>query len=147
MKAISLWQPWASAIFGPKRYETRGWQTPYRGPLLIHAAKTWNAELKLILYEFQDDGILPRGEYPKGALLGIVDLVAIERTDDVRAGRGKYPLGEHELKLGNFSDGRFAWRLENPRRFEEPILFAGKQGIFDVSHPLILALVNSMAVA
>lgn len=41
MKAISLWQPWAALIaVGAKTIETRSWGTNYRGPLLIHAAKT-----------------------------------------------------------------------------------------------------------
>ena len=41
MKAISLWQPWASAIaIGEKTIETRSWWTPHRGALAIHAAKT-----------------------------------------------------------------------------------------------------------
>ncbi|TRU31740.1 MAG: ASCH domain-containing protein [Microcystis aeruginosa Ma_QC_B_20070730_S2] len=40
MKAISLWQPWASLVAnGLKLYETRGWPTKYRGVLAIHAAK------------------------------------------------------------------------------------------------------------
>ena len=40
MKAISFWQPWATAIAaGVKKIETRGWQTAYTGPLAIHAAK------------------------------------------------------------------------------------------------------------
>src|SRR3989339_577320 len=40
MKAISLWQPWASlCAVGAKLYETRSWSTSYRGPLLICAAK------------------------------------------------------------------------------------------------------------
>ena len=40
MKAITLWQPWASLIaVGAKTIETRGWATNYRGPLAIHAAK------------------------------------------------------------------------------------------------------------
>lgn len=43
MKAISLWQPWASLIAcGAKPYETRSWSPP-RGligqPIAIHAAK------------------------------------------------------------------------------------------------------------
>ena len=38
VRAISLWQPWATLIAnGHKRYETRAWRTAYRGPLLIHA--------------------------------------------------------------------------------------------------------------
>lgn len=40
-RALSLWQPWASLIaVGAKAVETRGWSTPYRGLLAIHAAKT-----------------------------------------------------------------------------------------------------------
>ena len=40
MRAISLWQPWASVVaLGSKRIETRHWSTGHRGPLAIHAAK------------------------------------------------------------------------------------------------------------
>jgi len=39
MKAISLWQPWASLLaIMAKIYETRSWETRYRGPIAIHAA-------------------------------------------------------------------------------------------------------------
>lgn len=39
MKAITLWQPWASLwACGAKKYETRSWATNYRGPIAIHAA-------------------------------------------------------------------------------------------------------------
>lgn len=34
MKAISLWQPWASLwMAGRKRFETRHWETKHRGAL------------------------------------------------------------------------------------------------------------------
>lgn len=40
MKAISIRQPWASLIAsGHKTIETRTWPTPYRGDLLICAAR------------------------------------------------------------------------------------------------------------
>lgn len=40
MKAITLWQPWASLVAcGAKIIETRSWPTSYRGPLAIHASK------------------------------------------------------------------------------------------------------------
>lgn len=41
MKALSIMQPWASAILHlGKRLENRGWQgCSYRGPLLLHASK------------------------------------------------------------------------------------------------------------
>ena len=39
MKAITIWQPWASLLAcGGKRFETRSWATSYRGPIAIHAA-------------------------------------------------------------------------------------------------------------
>lgn len=39
MKAITIWQPWASLMAcGAKQFETRGWATSYRGPIAIHAA-------------------------------------------------------------------------------------------------------------
>jgi hypothetical protein len=39
MKALTIWQPWATLIAaGVKRIETRSWSTDYRGPLAIHAA-------------------------------------------------------------------------------------------------------------
>lgn len=38
MKALTLWQPWASLVaLGIKTIETRSWGTRYRGPLVIHA--------------------------------------------------------------------------------------------------------------
>lgn len=40
MRALSIQQPWASAIvLGHKPVENRTWKTSYRGPLLIHAGK------------------------------------------------------------------------------------------------------------
>lgn len=51
MKALTLWQPYASLIaIGDKKIETRSWHTKYRGPLAIHAAKAYrNQEKNLIL--------------------------------------------------------------------------------------------------
>lgn len=39
-KVLTIRQPWAALIaLSVKKIETRGWQTGYRGPLLIHAGK------------------------------------------------------------------------------------------------------------
>lgn len=46
MKAISIWQPWATLVaIGRKRVETRAWSTSYRGPIAIHAARRWDSKL------------------------------------------------------------------------------------------------------
>lgn len=40
LKAVSLWQPWATLIrAGAKTIETRSWATKHRGRIAIHAAK------------------------------------------------------------------------------------------------------------
>jgi hypothetical protein len=40
MKAISLWQPWASLWCSPRKiHETRHWPTNNRGWMLVHAAQ------------------------------------------------------------------------------------------------------------
>lgn len=135
MKAISLWQPWASALFGPKRFETRSWQTSHRGRLLIHAAKTWNYICVSSLHDFWDRGILMRGDldqlYPRGVLLGTVELIDVLTTETIRTAPW-LESRETELKLGDFSDGRFGWQLENARRFKTPIPYRGAQGLFQV---------------
>ena len=50
MKAISLMQPWAWMMthglpgIPMKDIENRKWQTRFRGPVLVHASKTWDKE-------------------------------------------------------------------------------------------------------
>lgn len=40
MRALSLYQPWATLVaIGAKAYETRSWQTSYRGPVAVHASQ------------------------------------------------------------------------------------------------------------
>lgn len=71
MKALTLWQPWASLVaLGVKTIETRSWSTKYRGPLAIHAAakkpgRIWSQHEAPSLYddyrvggcvEVQEDG-------------------------------------------------------------------------------------------
>ena len=55
MKAISLHQPWASAVaIGIKTHETRSWRTNYLGPLAIHAAKKRCPENELAFEQILD---------------------------------------------------------------------------------------------
>jgi hypothetical protein len=127
MRAISLWQPWASAIpLGLKHFETRLWSTEYRGPLIIHAAKGinrvqrffWRSELTL--------GRLP-ARLPLGGLVAIVDLVSCRPTDEV-----KLYVTAIERLYGDYSPGRFAWGFENIRPIVDPIPWRGAQGFFNV---------------
>jgi hypothetical protein len=94
MKAITLWQPWASLLAcGAKQYETRSWATNYRGPIAIHsAAKNIKSIYKEIFpcsdYEFHPsyfakkqfcDAIkacgLNENELPTGYIIATAELV------------------------------------------------------------------------
>lgn len=130
MKAATLWQPWASLLAANlKLYETRSWSTNYRGKIAIHAAKRsppmvdWPIELleKVVI----KIGAFSR--LPRGAIVAIADLVDVVRTEDIK--RGDMPMYEH--LLGDFSPGRFAWKLENVVRVLDPIKVSGFQRLWD----------------
>ncbi|MHB0976875.1 MAG: ASCH domain-containing protein [Candidatus Aquicultorales bacterium] len=133
MKAISIWQPWASLIaIGAKRYETRSWLTTYRGPIAIHASKT-----KTFLNDLKD-GWLPRidraladaevAEISLGAIIAVADLTATYTTENITA---LPETSKDELAFGDFSSGRYAWELENVVMLEKPIPCRGRQGLWE----------------
>lgn len=142
MKCISLWQPWASlCVIGAKQFETRGWATRYRGPLLIHAAQKWTPDLRRILVQEPFHEVLASAGYaalelPRGAIIGAVDLVEIHMTARgqiyVRDSDEWETVPEPESRFGDFGIGRYAWRLANPCRFRSPIPYRGLQQLFEV---------------
>lgn len=133
MKALSLWQPHAQAIaLGLKPYETRHWKTDYRGPLVIHAAKKQFRYKDYTLDYYQEVGVrlkevkYPMYALPYGVAVCVVDLVACIPTEKVRDRIGRYEF------WGDFSDGRFAFKLENVRILNPYIPAVGRQGFFDI---------------
>jgi len=141
MKAITLWQPWATLVaIGAKRLETRSWSTDFRGPLVIHAAKKRDADLNEMcvsnprfaytLKDFRDS----RGHFgfPLGCALCVVDLI-----DVIPLGSLAAPLfSRQERAFGDFSAGRYAWKLDDVRPFPEPIPWRGAQGLWTYDGPL-----------
>lgn len=77
MKAISIRQPWAWLIVeGVKPVENRSWATRYRGPLLIHAAKTFDLEgYRWIALNFPELELPHRMSFQRGGIVGQVRLV------------------------------------------------------------------------
>lgn len=145
MKALTLWQPWASFMLcspeRPKRNETRPRRTNHRGPLAIHSAKReprWVREAfcepgplrELLLrhlwdrdrrFDFDVFDALPRGR-----VLGTVELIDCIKTEDM----GSMPLSQDEYDLGDYSDGRFVLPTRNARRLAYPIEWRGAQGFW-----------------
>lgn len=147
MKAISLWQPWASAIaVGAKRIETRSWATHYRGRIAIHAAKRLVKSELAMLERWGDwQAVFATSRYavdflrlPFGAVVAVADLVDcvpynrlnLSALAELRHHEGQ-PAYPHwtERRLGNYGPGRYGWMLENVRPIT-PIPYRGEQGLF-----------------
>jgi hypothetical protein len=138
VRAISLWQPWASLRLSPmKIHETRHWRTDYRGPLVVHAAKKLVSRCDEELDELciQQFGPYWRKELPRGALIGVVDLVSTIRSDEFGpAMRTDAP----NFICGDWSPGRWGWqRSDEFKPFSTPIPYKGHQGFFLVNDALL----------
>ena len=140
MKAISLWQPWASAMaVGLKRNETRHWSTDYRGELAIHAAKKpfspGHVSQELVLFLWQHR--IRFGQFktieelfdslPMGKIVCVLDLKNCVRSEDAINN-----TTQEEFMLGNYEAGRFAWLTENYRKLDFPVPCVGRQGFFNL---------------
>ncbi|MCC7479185.1 ASCH domain-containing protein [bacterium] len=166
VKAISLHQPWASAVaLGAKRIETRHWCAPawlIGQPLLIHAAKTqeWlgHEGLMRLCDRAMADAIAAAPALPPPGWLGrsaacllpLGALVAVARLSACHPitmrngvgticlpGNAREDVSDMETALGNFEPGRFGWILSDVRPLPTPIPFRGQQGIFPVPADLL----------
>ena len=135
IKALSLWQPWASLVaVEAKLYDTRSWSTKYRGVLAIHAAKFDkyiyhydNPALNPLMREaLIEGGFQTAHQIPVGAVLCLVSLVDCYPVEQVRD-----QLSEREIAFGDYGDGRFAWKLEMAHVFRPPVPARGHQGLWN----------------
>ncbi len=132
MKALTLTEPWATLVMlGAKRYETRSWNTTYRGQLIIHAAKGFPKWAKALV---NDEPFKPALEgygvnrpFKLGCVLGTVELVDTFPTTDFRLSS----LTDQEVEFGDYGDGRHAWQLDNPIWLPEPVPYKGALGLWE----------------
>ena len=133
MKAITLWQPWASFVAdGKKQYETRSFKIKHRGYLAIHAAKTEKGidRMKPFAYPIN---------IPFGVIVCVVVIKAVYPTELWRPN-----VSEREIGLGDWSTGRFAWALELKHKFKEPIPAIGRQGIWNINTAIYGEIMKSV---
>lgn len=139
MKAITVWQPWATLLAtGKKRIETRSWKTSYRGEILIHAGKPKKNFFDEIYADgevypfFREAGIVGHKDFfePSGMIIGKAKLVNCVRIDELTAQLIKEQHPD-EFAFGDFSPGRYAWLMEGAALFEKPIPATGKQGLWN----------------
>jgi len=129
MKAITLWQPWATLLaIGVKPFETRSWPTRYRGPIAIHAGKTREGlDLCRGLPEIEE--ALARAGYtldtlPLGVIVCTARLVACRPTEPI--------VADHlDDAFGDYGPGRFAWHLQAIQPLDPPPPAVGRQGLWE----------------
>lgn len=157
MKAITIWQPWASLLAcGAKQFETRSWAASYRGPIAIHAAQRQpravmrelpvktQQEIFDALYKYLDiqSGALVR--LKTGAIIAMAELVGCHKITNIgwsgTPGRriawvdselsSHYPT-EREKLFGDWTPGRYAWEITNVKLLDAPIPAKGKQRLWE----------------
>ncbi|WP_373331334.1 ASCH domain-containing protein [Salmonirosea aquatica] len=136
MKTLSLLQPWAGLlVLGIKRFETRSFNTRYRGRLGIHASARMPREGRELLEElgkvnrdFRPGAYKYRVCTTLGHVLGEVEVLETCSTNDPHALRLVSP-GERDL--GDYSPDRFFWICKNPRIYEHPIPAKGQLGFWN----------------
>jgi hypothetical protein len=149
VKAIPLWQPYASLIaIGAKRVETRHWPAPATivgQRVAIHACKTPQALDMLRQEPFaraidnaavagtlaQIGGALPLGYILATAVLArSTQITAL----DANTLRERKP---DEYAFGDYTPGRYAWVLDDVRPLARIVPWVGTQGIFEVPDELV----------
>ena len=130
MKALSLLQPWASAMAaGVKRNETRSWPTKYRGDLVICSSKRRPTQRELI--EMDPEAMAAALEMPYGYALCVVELYDCRDVEWVSA---QLDFTDAENDLGDYTPGigRYAWLTRNCRKLVRPIGVVGTLGVFNL---------------
>ncbi len=157
MKALTVWQPWASLIIaGAKPYEFRTWDFASRFPRLVNARVAIHAASRRIdMYEVTDilgridDGtssldvsiakpILERVirevgrdrkalPLPCAAVLGTAVIGKPVRCTELFAGKIEADLIDPE---------KWAWPLTDIVRFDAPVDYRGAQGFWEFPEAL-----------
>ena len=140
MKAISLHQPWATAIKEEIKFcETRSWKPPARligERVAIHAAKR---KPSVEFQALRDKGYGVSQSIPLGAVVATAKLenyCLVDRHEDggvwasgLVPGRGRQRFRIDDY--GDFSVGRYLWLLIDVEVVEPPVPARGYQGFWE----------------
>jgi len=140
VKALTLWEPWASLIaMKRKTAETRSWACPpdnYGRRIAIHAGR--RVERELAAYFSVDP--LP------GYVVATAVLTQCVRVESHTEGFAHCRTIRQNLitvpedQYGDFSTGRWLWLLEDIAAVPEPFEAVGAQGLWPLSNGQIAEL-------
>ena len=156
MKALTLWQPWATLIAeGHKRLETRSWRPPkgFVGErMAIHAAGRnvckqggtyfCDTVTECLGDEWDKPGVLPRGAVV--ATVRITDFVFLgndlfssyDQVMDKMEKMFKNDCGPYEEIFGDYTSLRFVWVLDELEKFDTPVPAKGHQKVWNWIEPM-----------
>jgi hypothetical protein len=136
MKALSLWQPWATLMaIGAKRIETRSWTSKYTGPIAIHATAKVPPEGRSALAREPFKSVLAAAGFESAADLptgGIVAIGKLSRCTLIsrEAADRLEESDPQEFAFGYYKPGRVAWVFEGVRQLPVVIGCAGAQQLW-----------------
>ena len=134
MKALSIWQPWASLLAaGVKSYETRRWSPPadcYRTRIALHAGQSM-VGMQLMDENPTFGALVDRllgvdNPYQFGRIVAVASIAFVIDTDGT-VGREVLP---QEKLLGDWSPGRYAWRITEAIALPRPVRCRGRQKLW-----------------
>ena len=141
MKAISIFQPWATLIAqGYLGFTTSSRKTRYRGPIAIHAHATEappgvyldeNITRSLIqcgYSAFTAPTVREHQPLPHGFLIATAILSEVIPWTEATASQKK----EYD-RFGSIVKGRYLWILNNPKLLKTPKSVRGRPAVFDIS--------------
>ena len=160
MPAVTLLQFWASAVaVGLKTSETRSWMAPrglWGGQMAIHAGKAPVSMMYVhALYDARPElrthplfSLEAVGHLPRGVVVATATLVDCVRstwsgfdphssdyqmlwTHEDETGD---EILEHDDGWGDYSQGRWVWRLADIEALDPPVPARGRQGIWHWTH-------------
>jgi hypothetical protein len=136
IRALSLWQPWASLMaIGAKKIETRSWPTDYRGLIAIHAAQKWDRDLRdqCLAHPFCDR-LFDDGHYENSTKLPRGGFVAVGKLrhclSTTRDARFIPSEKSDEFWFGDYSEGRFMWVFDEIWKLSSPVYAIGQRNLW-----------------
>lgn len=145
MKAITLFQPWATLLVtGAKLHETRSWRprdVP-APPVAVHASKRWDQALLEITnsepfrtYLQDAPGVIADkfGQLwlPVGGIVGAVEFGAAVTTE-----AKSQEIDDVERAFGDWRGGRFAWPVRRSIALPDLLQCRGAQGLWTLRSTL-----------
>lgn len=153
MKGLTLTQPWATLVaIDQKEYETRCWNTDYRGDVAIHAAKRFPPDARALCNHapfaqilrnylqpfYSNENLMYCDELwkflPTSKILCVVNLWKVWSTEHAR--RYEDMTRPYELNFGDYADGRYAFRMRDLRPLKEPVEARGALSLWKIDPEL-----------